>query len=133
MSPLFKKLNFKEQKEVCLINPPDEFKEEIKAMKNETSFVVANCDPDRTEFVLAFVKTQKEIDSISSSVVKKLKGDCILWFAYPKKTSKKYSVEINRDNGWNALRNSGFDSVRAVSIDDDWSALRFRKVEFIKA
>jgi len=30
------------------------------------------------------------------------------------------------------LRQAGFDSVRQVTIDDDWSALRFRRVEFIK-
>jgi aryl carrier-like protein len=27
----------------------------------------------------------------------------------------------------------GFDSVRMVAIDEDWSALRFRRVEFIKS
>jgi len=63
---------------------------------------------------------------------KKLKGDGIVWFAYPKKTSKKYKVEIHRDYGWELVRKLGFESVRAVAIDEDWSALRFRKVEYIK-
>jgi len=31
------------------------------------------------------------------------------------------------------IRDAGFDSVRAVAIDDDWSALRFRRVEFVKS
>lgn len=26
----------------------------------------------------------------------------------------------------------GFDSVRQIAIDEDWSALRFRRAEFIK-
>jgi hypothetical protein len=26
----------------------------------------------------------------------------------------------------------GYESVRMVAIDEDWSALRFRKVEFVK-
>lgn len=30
------------------------------------------------------------------------------------------------------LGGNGFEPVRAVAIDEDWSALRFRKVEFIK-
>jgi len=30
------------------------------------------------------------------------------------------------------IRNAGFDSVRQVAIDEDWSALRFRRVEYIK-
>ena len=55
-----------------------------------------------------------------------------MWFAYPKGTSKRYKSEINRDTGWQALGKSGFEPVRAVAIDEDWSALRFRRVEFIK-
>ena len=56
----------------------------------------------------------------------------MVWFAYPKGTSKRYRSEINRDTGWQALGRAGFEPVRAVAIDEDWSALRFRRVEFIK-
>lgn len=56
----------------------------------------------------------------------------LLWFAYPKGTSKKYKCDFNRDDGWEPLRKLGFDTVRQVAIDEDWSALRFRRVEFIK-
>jgi hypothetical protein len=28
---------------------------------------------------------------------------------------------------------AGFDSVRQIAIDEDWSALRFRRVEYIKS
>jgi hypothetical protein len=59
-------------------------------------------------------------------------GDALLWFAYPKGTSKRYHCEFNRDTGWQVIRDAGFDSVRQVAIDEDWSALRFRRVEFIK-
>jgi hypothetical protein len=31
------------------------------------------------------------------------------------------------------LKAAGFDTVRAVAIDADWTALRFRRVEYIKA
>jgi len=50
----------------------------------------------------------------------------------PQATSKRYKSEINRDTGWQALGQAGFEPVRAVAIDEDWSALRFRRVEFIK-
>ena len=55
-----------------------------------------------------------------------------MWFAYPKASSKNYSCEFNRDTGWDALGKAGFEGVRQIAIDDDWSALRFRRVEFIK-
>jgi hypothetical protein len=41
-------------------------------------------------------------------------------------------ILIERAGGWEVLRQAEFDSVRQVAIDDDWSALRFRRVEFIK-
>jgi hypothetical protein len=31
------------------------------------------------------------------------------------------------------LKAAGFDTVRAIAIDEDWSALRFRRTEFIKS
>ena len=56
----------------------------------------------------------------------------MVWFAYPKGSSKKYKCEFNRDTGWSAVGKQGFEPVRMVASDEDWSALRFRRVEFIK-
>jgi hypothetical protein len=83
-------------------------------------------------FALSFVTQRGELHRLSRKLSAKAAGDAILWFAYPKGTSKKYSCDFNRDDGWEVLRQAGFDSVRQVAIDDDWSALRFRRVEFIK-
>lgn len=131
MSPLFKKLNFKEQQEIAIINAPQEFKSELEQIKFGTK-VHQLVKPTNTDFVICFVTSKKEVDKLASRLNNKMKGDPVIWFAYPKKTSKKYKVEINRDNGWQSLHEIGLDSVRAVSIDDNWSALRFRKEEFIK-
>jgi hypothetical protein len=51
---------------------------------------------------------------------------------YPKGTSKRYKSQIDRDHGWNALGREGFESVRMVAIDEDWSAKRFRRASFVK-
>ena len=83
-------------------------------------------------FAIAFATKQAEVDALSRALTAKAEGDALLWFAYPKGTSKKYPCEFNRDTGWDVLRSAGFDTVRAVAIDEDWSALRFRRVEFIK-
>ncbi len=73
-----------------------------------------------------------ELRQLSSALAAKTIGDALLWFAYPKGASIKYTCDFNRDDGWDALRESGFDSVRQIAIDGDWSALRFRRTEFIK-
>ena len=45
---------------------------------------------------------------------------------------QKYKSQINRDHGWNVLGQEGFEPVRMVAIDEDWSAVRFRRAAFIK-
>jgi hypothetical protein len=60
-------------------------------------------------------------------------NDAVLWIAYPKGTSKKYRCEFNRDSGWTLLAAAGFEGVRMIAIDDDWSAIRFRRAEFVKS
>jgi hypothetical protein len=90
-------------------------------------------DLTEIEFSLAFVTKQSEVDALAKTIAKKAKGDAVMWFAYPKGTSKKYHSEINRDHGWQILGELGFEGVRGVAIDEDWSATRFRQVEFIKA
>lgn len=81
---------------------------------------------------MAFLKTQQEVDALSPVLADKLTGDGILWLAYPKGSSKKHKCDFNRDNGWTVLSELGFEPVRMVAIDEDWSALRFRRVDFIK-
>lgn len=131
MTPLFKKLNLKDQKEILVLNAPESFKSELQAL-NDASILSVISNAKNIEFSLAFVTTQKELDAMAKVIIEKTKGDAILWFAYPKSTSKKYKCEFNRDTGWQALGDHGFEGVRQVAIDEDWSALRFRRVEFIK-
>lgn len=131
MSSIFEKLNLKEHREIVVINAPVSFEGELAALKDVT--VLRDLKKVKTvQFALLFATRQAEVDSLSQPLVEKTRGDAVLWFAYPKGTSKKYACDFNRDTGWNILRSLGFDTVRAVAIDDDWSALRFRRVEFIK-
>ena len=86
----------------------------------------------KIDFVLAFVTQQEQVDTISKIIAAKAEGDAMVWFVYPKGTSKKYKSSINRDSGWEIMGKADFERVRLVAIDEDWSALRFRRVEFIK-
>jgi len=83
-------------------------------------------------FSLTFLMTQAEVDSLAPAIARKAQGDALLWFAYPKGSSKKYRSQIDRDHGWDVLGREGFEPVRMVAIDEDWSAVRFRRKSFIK-
>ena len=131
MPTLFQKLNLKLQREIVVINAPASFEPEVAALKD----VVVLRDAKQAKafhFAIAFATKQAEVDALSKALAAKAEGDALIWIAYPKGTSKKYQCEFNRDTGWDVLRSAGFDTVRAVAIDEDWSALRFRRVEFIK-
>ena len=50
-------------------------------------------------FMLAFVSKLAEVEYVSAAVAAISSGDVVMWFAYPKGTSKKYSCDFNRDYG----------------------------------
>ena len=132
MASVFEKLNLKDQQEILVVNAPSSFEPELSRLagvKVHRSAAAAR----EISFCLAFVTKQREVDALARVVAAKAKGDAIVWFAYPKGTSKKYKCEFNRDSGWASLGAAGFEGVRLVAIDEDWSALRFRRAEFIKS
>jgi hypothetical protein len=52
---------------------------------------------------------------------------------YPKGTSKTYQSDFNRDTGWEIMGRYDMEAIRQVAIDEDWSAIRFRKADYIKS
>ena len=131
MPSVFDKLNLKQQKQILVLNSPASFEPELKTLRG-VSVQRDLKNAGEIEFSLAFVTKQTEVNSLGKAIAKKAEGDAIIWFAYPKGSSKKYKSEINRDSGWKVLGDAGFEPVRMVAIDEDWSAVRFRRVEFIK-
>jgi hypothetical protein len=129
MNALFKKLNLGTHSVALVLNAPKSFEPELATLKGVT---IKRSVSGASAFALAFVITQSELDAASRKLVVACSGDAILWMAYPKGTSKKYQCEFNRDSGWPVLGAAGFEPVRMVAIDADWSAVRFRRVEYIK-
>ncbi|SFD29089.1 hypothetical protein [Spirosoma endophyticum] len=132
MNAIFAKLNYKSQPEIAFINAPAEFLSVVNDMRPLATIVTDVAEIQRGTFAMAFLKTQQEVDALSPVLADKLTGDGILWLAYPKGSSKKHKCDFNRDNGWTVLSELGFEPVRMVAIDEEWSALRFRRVDFIK-
>jgi hypothetical protein len=132
MTPLFKKLNFKDHKSILVVNSPKSFENELSEMSNIAQIEKKEEDITEIEFAICFATTQIEIDSFITAINPKILGDAVIWLCYPKGTSKNYKCDFNRDTGWAIVGELGFEPVRMVAIDEDWSALRFRKVEYIK-
>jgi hypothetical protein len=131
MATIFDKLQLKEHKEILVLNAPESFEGEL-AQLAELKVHRHLEDVKELKFALAFVTKQAEVDALAPKVAKRAKGDAAVWFAYPKGSSKKYKCDFNRDTGWTLLKQAGFDTVRSIAIDEDWTGLRFRREEFIK-
>jgi hypothetical protein len=132
MTPLFKKLNFKAHSSIMVVNAPNSFDNELKEMQNTTKVITNMTESNQVTFAMLFATKQSEIDTFIEAINKSLIGDAILWLCYPKGTSKRYQCDFNRDTGWKSIAPYNLEPVRAIAIDDDWSALRFRKVAYIK-
>jgi hypothetical protein len=132
MATLFDKLQLKDHQEILVLNAPESFETELSRLPALHIHRSVEALPE-IRFSLAFVTRQVEVDALVPKIAARAKGDAAVWFAYPKGTSKKFKCDFNRDTGWAALHKAGFDSVRSIAIDEDWTALRFRRKEFIKS
>ena len=131
MPAVFDKLNLKDQPDIVVLNAPESFESALKTLRGrEVRRKIVGNRP--IVFAIAFVQKQVEVDRAVKTMVPRLEGDAVVWFAYPKGSSKRYTCDFNRDSGWASLGNAGFEPVRMVAIDEDWSALRFRRAGFIK-
>ena len=132
MPTVFEKLQLKDQKDIVVLNAPKSFEPELSRLKGVTVHRAAK-GLKEIPFALAFVMTQEEVEAAALALTPLAKGDAVVWLAYPKVSSKQYKSTINRDSGWQSLGAAGFEGVRMIAIDEDWSAVRFRRAEFIKS
>ena len=132
MATLFEKLQLKDHQEILVLHAPESFDKELSRLPVKTIHRHIQSVPE-IRFSLAFVTRQSEVDALVPAIIARAQGDAAVWFAYPKGTSKKYKCDFNRDTGWAALKDAGFDTVRSIAIDEDWTGLRFRRVEYIKS
>lgn len=132
MTSLFKKLNLGVIDTILVLNSPASFAAELDKLDGVK--VLRRATPGlKVQFAIGFAVTQPECDLVSATVANATEGDAVVWIAYPKGSSKRYQCEFNRDTGWKVLGGAGFEPVRQVAMDEDWSALRFRRTQFIKS
>lgn len=133
MTGLLGKLQHRSGTPVLVLWPPDELEPELRRWEQE-GVTLHRRMRGGSPFVLAFLRSRQEIEKRAERLVSLLSGDDpVLWLAYPKKSSKRYRSDIGRDDSWQAVGDLGFEPVRQVAVNDDWSALRFRRTEQVGA
>ena len=108
------KLQLKPGQSVTVLNPPAGL-----ALPG----VVAAATAADADAVVAFVIRQDDLGSAEQAVAA-ARADRLAWIGYPK--GGQLDTDLNRDRLVAALADRGVQPVRQVSLDDTWSALRFR-------
>lgn len=115
---LVAKLRLKAGMRVAVANAPAGFRLEAPGVA-----VGKSLTRDR-DLVVQFATTQKELKARWPKVVGAVKSGGALWVAYPKKSS---GIETDLGMGeWSATKGSDWNPVARISIDDTWSAVRFK-------
>ena len=127
---LIKKLGIKAKQRLIILNAPERFTEQIGNMLPVDIELVTSQAPDgKFDVVLQFVHNKAEVEKDTPIAIEMVKPDGRLWVSYPKQSSK-IPTDINRDILWKIFPNNEWRPVTQISIDEIWSALRFRpKIE----
>src|SRR6266545_2519773 len=77
------------------------------------------------DLVHLFVRDRSALRGVSESAITAVRPGGRLWVSYPKRSSK-VPTDLTRDAGWEPLVEAGWVAVTQISVDEVWSALRFR-------
>ncbi|HEY2506744.1 MAG TPA: hypothetical protein VGI58_09515 [Streptosporangiaceae bacterium] len=80
--------------------------------------------PDSAAAVIVFVHHAADLEQAAGPAIEAARQDRLAWIAYPK--AGQLGTDLNRDRLARAMLDRGVQPVRQVSIDEVWSALRFR-------
>ncbi len=122
MREVINKLKFKS--DAVVINAPEIFQADFGALGFKNFFE----KKVKSANTLVFINNNKEFVDFLNRQLINIEPDSVLWFAYPKGTSK-VKTDINRDTIRVTGEAFGITTVSAISIDNTWSALRFRPLE----
>lgn len=131
---LAKKLNLKAPRQALILAAPDAFTPMLAYLRDGLgSEVDTTARRDAYDYVHVFVERAARAAELLPEAIDVLAKAGLLWVSYPKKASKRYASDVSRDSdAWAPLYQRNFEPVRQVSVDEDWSALRFRPVDDIE-
>lgn len=126
---LLKKLRMLPGQRVLLMNAPEGYRESLGRVPGETTILTAA--QGQFDFIQLFAKSKTELEKLAPRAAAALKPDGMFWICYPKKTSNNQS-DLTMYHGWEITDVLGLDGVALISIDDTWSAARFRPKTSVK-
>jgi hypothetical protein len=119
--PVAERLQVKGKRRLAVIGAPPGLERTIAARE-------ARCDASEADVVLVFAPNRARLDALLPSALAAAPASAILWLAYPK-LSSRLAADLSRDIIHALAPEHGLDVVSQIAIDEDWSALRLKRVD----
>jgi hypothetical protein len=120
-TPLGRKLGFKEDMRVVLINPPRGYDELVAPVPMGVRFssrLSAGID-----MVHVFATEKRRLSEALRAAVPRLKQDGMIWVSWPKK-SAKVTTDITEDTIREVAFPLGLVDIKVCAVDEVWSGLK---------
>ena len=118
--PVAERLQVKGERRLAVIGAPAAIDKFVGAKK-------VRAEPAEADVVLLFTPDRAAFDAKLPPLLKTIQKTAILWVAYPKLTSS-LAADLSRDVIHKIAPKHGLDTISQIAIDDDWSALRLKRI-----
>ena len=124
-TPLAKKLQVKAGHKVGLVDAPRGIAAKFTMLPEGAT--VSEKAAKGSDVVVGFLRQEAELGKVADAALKAVKPEGILWLCYLK-GGAKVGTDLNRDVLWRAAKPLGLEANSQIALDDEWSAMRFRRV-----
>jgi hypothetical protein len=128
-SQLCKKLQLKAGQKALIMRAPDHYPKLLAPLPENVT--ISNAAVGSNDHVHLFVKNSEDLKTALAEISTFLLADTVFWIFYPKKSSGT-DTDLNMMAAWEEPGNYGLRPVSSVSIDDTWTALRFKPIDQVK-
>jgi 3-dehydroquinate synthase class II len=128
-----KKLRLGRDHQVAVLNAPDGYAAQLQP---GPAGIRTELEPNASyDAVVLFVKDVAELRRLGSTAIHAVKPNGLLWITYPKGGKTKGVTDLPATPSWvqrdvlgEITSEAGYKAVSFVALDDQWTALRFKRV-----
>lgn len=132
-SAVAKKLRLAPEHRIAVLNSPEGYLARLRPGPADVSTAL---QPNETyDAVQLFVSDVDELRRLGRDAVRAVKPNGLLWITYPKGEKSRGATDLPATPWWlerdvlgELTSETGYKAVAFVSIDDSWTALRFKHI-----
>jgi hypothetical protein len=132
LSALAKKLRLQPAHAVAILNAPPGY---LAQLDPGPTHLQVEIKPDQTfDAVQLFVNNVEELRTLGPNAIHAVKPEGLLWITYPKGGQTRGATDLPATPWWSKrdvlgeiTGETGYKPVAFVAIDDNWTALRFKR------